>query len=198
MAFRSLLTFWNPNPSSLSSSGSTFCLPSRWWEGMPSSRCCFRCLRYCSTSFLISRHSSALTHRVVHWATHASVIAVGRLTGARVTSVTSAPTCRSSSCGGGSSSQRLVVAAVLLLVLVFVFIFAATSLGGNARIGLATLPASGAGGLCHARPSVALTHLSARVKSSATSWMSCVVSFSNIFTSLTPWRNASTTEALAI
>jgi hypothetical protein len=43
-----------------------------------------------------------------------------------------------------------------------------------------------------------LTHLSARLKSSAISWMSCMVSFSNIFSSLTSWQNAITTEALEI
>jgi hypothetical protein len=52
--------FLKPILSFLSSSGSEFCLPSHWREGAPSPRCCFSCLWYCSTSFLISRHSSAL------------------------------------------------------------------------------------------------------------------------------------------
>jgi hypothetical protein len=48
---------------------------------------------------------SVVVHRVVHWATHASVITAKRLTGVLVTSSTSAPThCGGSSCGGGSSS----------------------------------------------------------------------------------------------
>jgi hypothetical protein len=83
---------------------------------------------------------SVVVRRVVHWAMRASVIAVRRLTGALVTSGTSAPTHRgSSSCGSGSSSQRLVVATDLFLLVVLVL--AATS----------------------------LAHLSARVKSSVTS-----------------------------
>jgi hypothetical protein len=51
---------------------------------------------------------------------------------------------------------------------------------------------------CQARPSAALAHLSARLKSVDTSWTSLVVSFFTIFSSLTPWRNATTTEVLEI
>jgi hypothetical protein len=51
-----------PQSIVLVSLGSTFYLPSRWREGASSSRCCFRCSRYCSTSFLISRHSSVMWH----------------------------------------------------------------------------------------------------------------------------------------
>jgi hypothetical protein len=53
-------------------------------------------------------------------------------------------------------------------------------------------------GECQARPSAALAHLSARLKSAETSWTSWVASFSSIFSSLTPWQNATTTEALEI
>jgi hypothetical protein len=44
---------------------------------------------------------------------------------------------------------------------------------------LSSLPARAAGE-CHARPSAALMHLSARLKSTETSWMSWVVSFSSV------------------
>jgi hypothetical protein len=53
--------------------------------------------------------------------------------------------------------------------------------------GLAPILASRACGVCQERPSAALAHLSARLKSSATSWISCVMSFYNILSSLTPW-----------
>jgi hypothetical protein len=79
---------------------------------------------------------SDVARRVVHWATHASVITTGCLMGALVTL---APTYRGSCCcSRGSSSQRPVVVANLFLLVVLVF--AATSLGNSARIGLATLP----------------------------------------------------------
>jgi hypothetical protein len=48
---------------------------------------------------------------------------------------------------------------------------------------------------CHARPSAALAHLSARVKSVVTVSTSCVASFSNIFLSRTPCRKAVIIEA---
>jgi hypothetical protein len=111
-----------------------------------------------------------------------SVIVVKRLTGVFVTTGASAPTRRgSSNYDGGSSSQRLVIAAGLLLFLVLVL--AATSLGSSARFGLGTLPHLSSRWRV---PGTALAHLSAKLKSSATSWMSCVVSFSNVFSSLTP------------
>jgi hypothetical protein len=43
---------------------------------------------------------------------------------------------------------------------------------------------------CHARPSAALAHLSARAKSVVTVSTSCVANFSSIFSSCTPWRKA--------
>jgi hypothetical protein len=46
--------------------------------------------------------------------------------------------------------------------------------------------AAWATGECQTRPSAALAHLSAKLKRVETSWMSWVVSFSNIFSSLTP------------
>jgi hypothetical protein len=48
---------------------------------------------------------------------------------------------------------------------------------------------------CHAQPSAALAHLSARVKSMVTVSTSCVASFSNIFLSRTPYRKAVIIEA---
>jgi hypothetical protein len=46
------------------------------------------------------------------------------------------------------------------------------------------------GAECHARPSAALAHLSARVKRVETVSTSCVANFSNIFSSRTPWQKA--------
>jgi hypothetical protein len=46
------------------------------------------------------------------------------------------------------------------------------------------------GAECHARPSVALEHLSARAKSVVTVSTSCVANFSSIFSSRTPWWKA--------
>jgi hypothetical protein len=51
------------------------------------------------------------------------------------------------------------------------------------------------GAECHARPSTALAHLSARVKSVVTVSTSCVTSFSNIFLSRTPCRKVVIIEA---
>jgi hypothetical protein len=48
---------------------------------------------------------------------------------------------------------------------------------------------------CHARPSAALAHLSARAKSVGTVSTSCVANFSNIFSSRNPYRNAVMMEA---
>jgi hypothetical protein len=46
------------------------------------------------------------------------------------------------------------------------------------------------GAECHARPSAALAHLSARVKSVVTVSTSCITNFSNIFLSHTPCQKA--------
>jgi hypothetical protein len=54
------------------------------------------------------------------------------------------------------------------------------------------------GAECHARPSSALAHLSARVKSVETVSTSCVANFSNIFSSRTPWRKVVMMEASEI
>jgi hypothetical protein len=54
------------------------------------------------------------------------------------------------------------------------------------------------GAECHARPSAALTHLSARAKSMVTVSTSCVANFSSIFLSRTPWRKAVMMEASEI
>jgi hypothetical protein len=54
------------------------------------------------------------------------------------------------------------------------------------------------GAECHARPSAALAHLSARAKSVGTVSTSCVANFSSIFSSRTPWRKAVMIEASEI
>jgi hypothetical protein len=54
------------------------------------------------------------------------------------------------------------------------------------------------GAECHARPSAALAHLSARAKSVVTVSTSCVANFSSIFSSRTPWRKAVMMEASEI
>jgi hypothetical protein len=51
---------------------------------------------------------------------------------------------------------------------------------------------------CHARPSAALAHLSARAKSVVTVSTSCVANFSSIFSSRTPRRKAVMMEASEI
>jgi hypothetical protein len=51
---------------------------------------------------------------------------------------------------------------------------------------------------CHARPSVALAHLSARAKSLVAVSTSCVANFSSIFSSCTPWQKAVMMEASEI
>jgi hypothetical protein len=51
------------------------------------------------------------------------------------------------------------------------------------------------GAECHARPSAALAHLSARVKRVETVSTSCVANFSNIFSSRTLWWKAVMIEA---
>jgi hypothetical protein len=61
MALNALLAFWNSISSSLSPLGATCCLPSHCWGGVPSRRgCCFCYSWNCSTSSLISQHSSVL------------------------------------------------------------------------------------------------------------------------------------------
>jgi hypothetical protein len=113
----------------------------------------------------------------------AAFIVVGRLTGALVASWTSDPTYHRS-CGCGGSSQRLAIAIGLVVVVVVVV---ATALSSGALIGIAALAYLRGRWVCQARPSAALVHLSTRLNSSVTSWMSCMVSFSSIFSSLTPW-----------
>jgi hypothetical protein len=54
------------------------------------------------------------------------------------------------------------------------------------------------GAECHARPSAALVHLSARAKSVVTVSTSCVANFSSIFSSRTPWWKAVMMEASEI
>jgi hypothetical protein len=54
------------------------------------------------------------------------------------------------------------------------------------------------GAECHARPSAALAHLSARAKSVGIVSTSCVANFSSIFLSRTPCRKAVMMEASEI
>jgi hypothetical protein len=112
---------------------------------------------------------------VMHRASSTVVVTIGHLTRALVSSWASAPTYRHN-CSCGGTNRRLVIAVGLVLLVLVV---------------VATLN----GGL-YVRPSVALAHLSAKLKSSVASWMSCMMNFSNIFSSLTPWQNATTTDAL--
>jgi hypothetical protein len=105
---------------------------------------------------------------------------VGHLTGALVASRASASTCHYSyGCGG--TSQRLVIATLFVVVVV------AAALSGGPRTGLAILAClqgrCGVAGMALCR----LAHLSIGLKSSTTSWMPCVASFSSVFSSLTPW-----------
>jgi hypothetical protein len=85
---------------------------------------------------------------------------------------------------------------LLLAFFVFLFLFLLLLAAAASTTGLLAFPTSGVGWECQAHPSVALTHLSARLKSSETSCTSCVANFSSIFSSLTPYRKARTTEAL--
>jgi hypothetical protein len=146
----------------------------------------------------ISALSGVVVRGVMHRAPCASIVTIERFMGVLVILQAMAPTSRCwSSCSSMGTSQRLVVATdpliFLLVVAVVVIIVFATALSSSTRIGLS----------CFLRlwgrwrmPSTALAQLSARLKSSATSCMLCVASFSSIFSSLTTWRNATTTEAL--
>src|SRR6185369_726843 len=60
------------------------------------------------------------------------------------------------------------------------------------------LPSPSWGAECHARPSAALAHFSAREKSMVTLSTSCVANFSSIFSSRTPCRNAEIIDASEI
>jgi hypothetical protein len=139
------------------------------------------------TTWFLTR---TVAHEVLYRASRVIVITVEHLMGALVTSCPSAFTSHSS--GGGNSggtSQWLVVATGFLVVVV------AAALSSSPRVGLAILACF------HARygvPGTTLAHLTAKLKSLATSWMSRLVTFSSIFSSLTPWQNATTTDALEI
>jgi hypothetical protein len=115
-------------------------------------------------------------------ALRAAIITIGWLTGAFVVSQpTTAPT-RHYSCDSGCSGLRLIVASLLLLLLVAV----AAALGLGPKLGLLSPFVTWAPGEYQAWPYAALAHLSTRLKSAETSWTSWVVSFSSIFSSLTP------------
>jgi hypothetical protein len=93
------------------------------------------------------------------------------------------------SCNDQSGGSRLLVVAILLLFLLLV-------------LGAALEPPDWAAPVCeaecHARPLVALAHLSARAKSVGTVSTSCVANFSNIFLSRSPCRKAVMMEASEI
>jgi hypothetical protein len=94
----------------------------------------------------------------------------------------------------GSTSQRLVLSTSLLLILLLL----ASALSSGICIGLAISPFLWVGCECQACHSVALVHVSAKLKSSETSCTSCLANFSSIFSSLMPYRNATTTDVLEI
>jgi hypothetical protein len=84
----------------------------------------------------------------------------------------------------------LLVVAVLLL-----FLLSVPGGGGGGHPRHPDWAARVCGTECHARPSVALAHLSARAKSVGTVSTSCVANFSSIFSSRTPCRKAMMMEA---
>jgi hypothetical protein len=130
-----------------------------------------------------------VAHRVVHRALGAIVVAARRFRGALVTSWATAPPTITAAAVGCCHRP------FLLVVLSFVVI---SALSGGPCIGLAILPFHrgrwGVSGTALCGPST----LVRQAESSMISYMSCVTSFSSIFSSLTPWRNATTTEALEI
>jgi hypothetical protein len=89
----------------------------------------------------LSAHSHAVARGVMHWASCATVVAPGRLTGVLVASWVMTSTSYSSSCNcnNGSTNQQLVVAASLLVVVVVIFVVAA-ALGSSSHIKVAFLP----------------------------------------------------------
>jgi hypothetical protein len=125
----------------------------------------------------------AMARTVVHRAMRTAVITAGCLAGTLVTPRAPTPTHRCSSRSGRGAGQWLTVATSLLLACL---LLPPPPWAAAPVLGWSHFPASGIGGACQAQPSAALTHLSARLKSSATSLMSCVASFFNIFSSLTP------------
>jgi hypothetical protein len=171
---------------SMFTSESTFCLLSRWCKCSSSSHycCCFSCSWYWSMSFLIFWYSSELWRAQLctgQCALPSSLPDV--LAGTLVTPRAPTPTHRCSSRSGRGAGQWLTVATSLLLACL---LLPPPPWAAAPVLGWSPFPASGIGGACQAQPSAALTHLSARLKSSATSLMSCVASFFNIFSSLTP------------
>jgi hypothetical protein len=135
---------------------------------------------------------------VVHRALRATVVAIGWLTGAFVTSRTTTAPTRRCSCSSGRPASGWLPPAFFFLLLLPSLPLPPPGAWAPA-LGVVLSPfAAWAAGECQARPSIALAHLSGRLKSADTSWMSWVVSFSSIFSSLITWRNANTTEALEI
>jgi hypothetical protein len=142
-------------------------------------------------SFLKVARPMRLRRGVVHRALHVVVVSIGRLAGMFVASGPPPPMAPSHhySCSGGCSGQRSVAASLLLVFVLVVVVALAVgaALGLSPSVGLAFSPFNAwATRKCQARPSATLAHLSTRLKSAETSWMSWVATFSNIFSSLTP------------
>jgi hypothetical protein len=93
------------------------------------------------------------------------------------------------SCNDQSGGSRLLVVAILLLFLLLVPGAALKPPGWAAPV---------CGAKCHAWPSAALAHLTARAKSVGTVSTSCVANFSSIFLSRTPCRKAVMRESSEI
>jgi hypothetical protein len=126
----------------------------------PTRRC--NCGGGCPGQPLIAA-SLLLTRGVVHRTLRAAV--VGWQTGAFATTD---PT-RRCNCGGGCPGQRLIAASLLFLLLVAA-VAIATAWGLAPALGVVLSPfAAWAAGECQARPSIALAHLFAMLKSVNTS-----------------------------
>ena len=93
-------------------------------------------------------------------------------------------------CNDWSARMRFPATSVLVLLLLATALSSST---GATSFGVSVLGAE-----CHARPSAALAHLSAREKSVVTLSTSCVASFSSIFSSRTPWWKAVIIDASEI
>jgi hypothetical protein len=131
---------------------------------------------------------------VMYQALRTALVTVGQLAGALVASLaTPAPIRRyGDSRRGGCPASDWLPPAFFFLPL------PPTPCAEVPALGLLASLLFGAAGECHAQPSAALAHLSARLNNAETSWTSWVATFSSIFSSRTPWRNATTTEALEI
>jgi hypothetical protein len=162
------------------SPSSTFSLPGRRRGGEPSLEACSRRSPMRYASFWISRHSEALW-LALGWTVHDPLslpYCLGRLPHSSRPLV-AATTTRAPDCG--LSWPR------------FFFFFLPPPWVVAPEPPVQVTPVCGTE--CHARPSAALAHLSARVKSVVMISTSCVASFSNIFLSRTPYQKAVIIEA---